>query len=116
MTDTAHLETPAGPHGDAAHAADVKRHVRVYLAVFGALAALTVVTVAVAYLELPMALAVIVALLIATVKGGLVAGYFMHLLSEQKLISWLVWLTLGLLVVMFFLFLMAYLDQDGLAP
>lgn len=115
MSETAHVEgSSVGTHSEAMHVEDVKKHVRVYIAVFGALAVLTVVTVAVAYLDLPIVLALIVALLIATVKGGLVAGYFMHLLSEKKLISSLVVLTLGLLVAMFFLFTVAYFDQDGL--
>jgi cytochrome c oxidase subunit 4 len=47
---------------------------------------LTVVTVAVSYLHLPVAAAVTVALLVATIKGSLVACYFMHLISEKKLI------------------------------
>ena len=68
------------------HAADIDRHVRVYITVFAALMALTIITVAVSYLHLPLALAVGVALLVATVKGSLVACYFMHLISEKKLI------------------------------
>ena len=68
------------------HAADIDRHVRVYITVFVALMALTIITVAVSYLHLPLAFAVTVALLVATVKGSLVACYFMHLVSEKKLI------------------------------
>jgi cytochrome c oxidase subunit 4 len=68
------------------HAADIDRHVRVYNTVFVALMVLTVVTVAVSYLHLPVAAAVTVALLVATIKGSLVACYFMHLISEKKLI------------------------------
>jgi cytochrome c oxidase subunit 4 len=68
------------------HAADIDRHVRIYITVFVALMVLTVVTVAVSYLHLPMPMAVTVALLVATVKGSLVACYFMHLISEKKLI------------------------------
>ena len=68
------------------HAADIDRHVRVYITVFVALMVLTVVTVAISYLHLPLAAAVTVALFVATVKGTLVAGYFMHLISEKKLI------------------------------
>jgi cytochrome c oxidase subunit 4 len=68
------------------HAADIDRHVRVYITVFVALMALTIVTVAVSYLHLPLPIAVTVALLVATVKGSLVACYFMHLISEKKLI------------------------------
>ncbi len=70
-------------------AARVKEHLRVYVMVFVALAVLTVVTVAISYLQLPTALAITVAMVVATVKAGLVAGYFMHLISEQKVILWL---------------------------
>ncbi len=65
---------------------DIDKHVRTYIIVFVSLMALTLVTVAVAYLHLPTAAAIAVALLIATVKGSLVACYFMHLISEKKLI------------------------------
>ena len=68
------------------HAADIDRHVRVYITVFVTLMVLTIVTVAISYLHLSLAIAVAVALLVATVKGSLVACYFMHLLSEKKLI------------------------------
>jgi cytochrome c oxidase subunit IV len=68
------------------HAADIDRHVRVYITVFVALMALTIITVAISYLHLPVAMAVTAALLVATVKGSLVACYFMHLISEKKLI------------------------------
>src|SRR5438477_7605442 len=67
-------------------AADIDKHVRVYITVFVALMALTLITVAVSYLHLPLPIAVTVALLVATVKGSLVACYFMHLISEKKLI------------------------------
>jgi cytochrome c oxidase subunit IV len=73
-----------GDHAD--HAADIDKHVRVYIIVFVALMALTLVTVAVSYLHLPTAMAVAVALFVATIKGSLVAGYFMHLISEKRLI------------------------------
>ncbi len=68
------------------HAADIDKHVKVYMTVFAALMVLTVVTVAVSRLHLSVPMAVAVALLVATVKGTLVACYFMHLLSEKKLI------------------------------
>jgi len=68
------------------HAADIDRQVKVYITVFVALMALTIITVAISYLHLPLAIAVSVALLVATVKGSLVACYFMHLISEKKLI------------------------------
>lgn len=95
------------------HVEDVKKHVRIYISVFVALAVLTVVTVAVGYLELPIVPALIAALAIATVKAALVAGYFMHLVSEEKVIQWLVMMSLGLLIAMFVLFTVYYFDQDG---
>ena len=67
-------------------AADIDRHVRVYITVFVALMALTLITVAISYLHLPLPLAVTAALLVALVKGSLVACYFMHLITEKKLI------------------------------
>jgi caa(3)-type oxidase subunit IV len=44
------------------------------------------VTVAVAFIDMPVWMAIAVALFIASVKGSLVACYFMHLISEKKLI------------------------------
>lgn len=76
---------------------EIRKHVRTYILVFVALLGLTVVTVAVSYLHLSIVPALIVALFIASVKGGLVASYFMHLISEKKL----VYVTLVLTVVFF---------------
>jgi len=47
---------------------------------------LTVVTVAISRFHLPVHQAVTIALIVATIKGSLVACYFMHLISEKKLI------------------------------
>jgi cytochrome c oxidase subunit 4 len=111
----------AGPHAaagadDAAstpheHAVDIDRHVRIYVTVFVALMILTVVTVAVSYLHLPVPIAVTVALLVATVKGSLVAGYFMHLVSEKKLIYAVLLLTAAFFVAL--LVLPAFTQGDG---
>jgi cytochrome c oxidase subunit IV len=67
-------------------AADIDKHVRVYITVFVTLMVLTIVTVAISYLHLPLPIAITVALVVAFVKGSLVACYFMHLISEKKLI------------------------------
>jgi cytochrome c oxidase subunit 4 len=80
MTD----ESAAAVHDD--HAADIDRHVRIYIGVFVALMVLTIVTVAIARVHLPIHWAVTAALVVATIKGSLVACYFMHLISEKKLI------------------------------
>lgn len=82
------------------HAADIDRHVRVYILVFVALMILTIITVAVSYLHLPVRMAVAVALLVATIKGSLVACYFMHLISERKLIYAVLALTVVFFVVL----------------
>jgi cytochrome c oxidase subunit 4 len=68
------------------HAVDIDRHVKAYITVFVALMALTIITVAVSYLDLSTPMAVALALFIATIKGTLVACYFMHLISEKRLI------------------------------
>ncbi|SRR6266542_2795048 len=62
---------------------------QLYLAVFAALAALTVLTVVVSFIDLAGPLHVSVALLIATGKALLVALFFMHVLYSRRLI-WLV--------------------------
>ena len=80
------------------HAADIDRHVRIYITVFVALMVLTIVTVAIAELHLPVPVAITIALLVATIKGSLVACYFMHLISEKKLI----YAVLALTVIFFF--------------
>jgi cytochrome c oxidase subunit 4 len=85
------------------HAVDIDKHVRVYITVFVALMALTLITVAVSYLDLSPAMAVTVALIIATIKGSLVACYFMHLISERKLIYWVLGITAFKFVVLLFL-------------
>ena len=68
------------------HAADIDRHVRVYITVFIALMALTIITVAISRVHLPLPIAVTAALLVALIKGSRVACYFMHHISEKKLI------------------------------
>lgn len=85
------------------HDADLDRRVRTYILVFVALLVLTLVTVAVARLHLPVAGAVAVALVVASIKGTLVAGYFMHLLSERKLIYWVLAFTVAFFLAVLFL-------------
>jgi cytochrome c oxidase subunit IV len=93
------------------HAADIDRQVRIYITVFVALLALTIITVAVSRYHLPVREAVTVALLVATVKGSLVACYFMHLISEKRLIYAVLALTAVFFAVL--LALPAVTVQDG---
>ena len=83
--------------------AEIDRHVRVYITVFVALMALTLITVAVSYLDLSVPMAVTVAMLVATAKGSLVACYFMHLISEKKLILAVLALTAAFFVALLLL-------------
>jgi cytochrome c oxidase subunit 4 len=82
------------------HAVDIDKHVKVYISVFVALMVLTIITVAISYLDLSVPMAVTVALFVATIKGGLVAGYFMHLVSEKKLIYAVLAVTVAFFVVL----------------
>ena len=100
MSDAASVTSD---HAAVDHAVDIDKHVRVYITVFVALMALTLITVAVSYLDLSTPMAVGVALLIATVKGSLVACYFMHLISEKKLIYWVLGITAFKFVALLFL-------------
>ena len=84
------------------HAVDIDRHVRVYITVFVALMVLTIITVLVSRVHLPIPIAVSVALTVAIIKGSLVACYFMHLISEKKLIY-----AVMVLTVVFFAALLA---------
>ncbi|MSR76619.1 MAG: hypothetical protein EXS63_00100 [Candidatus Omnitrophica bacterium] len=72
---------------------EISKHVRTYISVFAALAALTIITVAISYLHLSTGLAIAVALFVATIKGSLVVAYFMHLISEAKIIRYILILT-----------------------
>ena len=82
------------------HAVDIDKHVKIYITVFVALMVLTIVTVAISRLHLSVPVAVTVALLVATVKGALVACYFMHLISEKKLIYAVLLVTAAFFVVL----------------
>jgi len=76
-------------------------HIRACMVVFGCLLVLTLLTVFASYLKVPTEAAIAIALCIASVKGTMVALYFMHLISEK----WLIYFSLALTGV-FFLTLM----------
>ena len=66
------------------HHEDVQSHVKTYVKVFVALAVGTLITVAVSRFDLGHAGNISLALIIAVLKAFLVAGFFMHLVSEKK--------------------------------
>ena len=91
----------------------IKNHIRIYLIVFGALGVLTVITVLASYLEVSTSEGIFLALIIASVKASLVAGYFMHLISERNTIIWILLLTVFFFFVMIFLPLISNTDHAG---
>jgi cytochrome c oxidase subunit IV len=99
-----------GGHDAHSHA-DLDRHVRAALYVFGALLVLTGFTVGAHYLHLPHRMAITLALAIAIVKGSLVAAWFMHLISERTLIYWVLTLTAVLFLPLLLLPTFTVLDH-----
>ena len=86
-------------------------HVRRYLYVFYALLFGTLVTVGASYIPFGNhAINIAVALVIAGGKASLVAGFFMHLISERKLIYGLLAFTAFFFLGLMFLIISAYAD------
>ena len=75
-----------------------------YFKILIVLFVLTVITVGASYIEFgSMAIGIAVGLLIASVKGFLVAGNFMHLLDEVKSIYWILILSVIFFIFVFFI-------------
>ena len=96
-----------------AHGEDIKKHTKIYINVFLALMVLTIITVAVSYVHLAIPLAILVALVIATVKGSLVASFFMHLVGERRIIYASLLLTVVFWVFLMFIPLLTQSDHIG---
>jgi caa(3)-type oxidase subunit IV len=93
--------------------AEVKKSVRTYMMVFGALMGLTIVTVAAASLDVGVGLGVAIALAIAATKGSLVAAVFMHLSHEKRWIYGTLILTVVFFVVLLLLPVFTTADTFG---
>ncbi len=87
---------------DQEHLNDMMKHVKIYIFVFVALAVLTLITVWASHLHVAPTYHIIIALSIASLKGALVALFFMHLVSEKKAIYGV----LAFTVVFFFVLLL----------
>ena len=86
-------------------------HVRRYLFVFYALLFGTLITVGASYIPFGVrAINIGVALFIAIVKASLVACYFMHLISERKMIYTIMGFTAFFFVGLMFLTLFSFGD------
>ena len=92
---------------------EVQRYVGTYVRVFGALLALTALTVGASRFHLAIPMVIAVALVIAVLKGSLVAGFFMHLIAERQLVYAALILTGILLAALLALPLLTWLDQIG---
>ena len=85
MSDHSHSNSNDAAAGHDDH--DVASHIKTYVGVFVALLVGTIVTVSLYYVHFEsMAVTITIALIIASIKAFLVAGYFMHLLTEKKMI------------------------------
>ena len=93
----------------------VKKHIRIYLAVGCALLVGTILTVAMYYVHFEStALTIAVALFIATVKASLVAGFFMHLISEKTAVYLILSSTVFFVVSLMTLTIFSFHDVPGL--
>jgi len=83
-----HAASHGASHGHGHHTPEeVRKEVRKYLIVFGALLVGTVLTVWASYINFGShAMNVFVGMVIASVKAFLVAGFFMHLIDERKMV------------------------------
>ena len=96
---------------------NMTHHIANYRNVFIYLLIGTALTVGASYLEFnvkdSIAGAIFVGLLIASIKGYLVAANFMHLNSEKKIIYWILGLTVFFLVLLLFIPLLWDLNNMG---
>lgn len=82
-------------YNDASH--DPHRpNVGLYIKVFAALLALTLITVAISKLHLPRPQAISLGLFVALIKAGLVGALFMHLWGENKVVHKMLFITAGI--------------------
>jgi cytochrome c oxidase subunit 4 len=94
---------------------EFRRHLRLYVGVFIALLVGTVLTVLAAELSLTTVWRVTIALVIATAKALLVAGFFMHLTQEKKPIYVIIAFSLVFFAGLMFLSIVAVADQVNLS-
>ena len=89
----------------------IEHHIQTYIRVFIALGVLTVITVAVSYLDVSFIEAFFIAMVVASIKGSLVLGYFMHLITERQIIIWILVATVTTFIILMFIPLISLTDQ-----
>ena len=86
--------------------AEIKKSVRSYVKVFAMLMLFTIITVSASRFHLAVPVAITIALIIAAMKGSMVAAVFMHLSHEKRFVYATLLLTavffLGLLLLPLF--------------
>src|SRR5277367_780244 len=103
MSDTKHPSVAASA-ADEHSLEDVRKHVRTYLIIGVALMLGTLLTVWASLIDFgSREYNIAIALLIASVKGFRVAGFFMHLISEKKMIYSVLVFTVFFFVALMFL-------------
>ncbi len=93
--------------------AAVRKTVRGYMMVGAALLVFTAITVAANQLHFAVPVAITVALVIATMKGSMVAAVFMHLSHEKKWIYGALLLTLVFFIVLMCVPMFTLMDGIG---
>ena len=93
--------------------AEIQKSVRSYMKVFVMLMIFTVITVAASRFHLAVPVAITVALIIAAMKGSMVAAVFMHLSHEKRWVYGTLLLTAVFFLVLLLLPLLTSLDSLG---
>src|SRR5215217_9282953 len=91
----------------------IKKSIRSYMMIGAALYVFTVITVAVNQVHLAVPLAITVALIIATIKGSMVAAVFMHLSHEKRWVYGALLLTVVFFVVLMCIPVFTTMDTIG---
>ena len=94
-------------------AAEIDKRVRQFFIVGASLLVLTGLTVAVAYYDMPVKMAITVALIIATFKASLVAAVFMHLINEKQLVYGVLILTMIFFAILLVVPIITIMDVVG---
>ena len=95
------------------HAVAVQKEVRLYIAVFFAVAILTLANVAASSMTTHVAPGVTVALMLAAVNAVLVVRYFMHVPAESKIIHKVLGITAFFFVLLMVITMLAMADEQG---
>jgi cytochrome c oxidase subunit 4 len=93
--------------------AAIKKSVSTYLMIGAALLVFTGITVAANRFHFVVPVAITIALIIAAMKGSMVAAVFMHLNHEKRWIYGALLLTVAFFIVLMFVPLLTTLDHIG---